>query len=133
MRFAKAVFWLASAWGIGILLPLYFRIDAIGRAAPPPITHPEFYYGFLGLALVWQIAFIAIAIDPLRFRPLIPVAVLEKFSFAATVSVLYIQGRIAFGDVMLGAAADTVLGALFAAAFVATRSVNRAEASARQY
>jgi hypothetical protein len=66
MRFAKVVFWCASVWGFLVLTPLYFLADRIGREYPPAINHPEFYYGFVGVALAWQIAFVVIATDPAR-------------------------------------------------------------------
>ena len=53
MKFAKIVFWVAGIWGVLILTPLYFIFDMIGRKDPPPITHPAFYYGFVGAALAW--------------------------------------------------------------------------------
>jgi|SRR5215813_3818536 len=52
------------------LLPLYFMIAKVGHDAPPAITHPEFYYGFLGLAVLWQFVFISVARDPIRYRPI---------------------------------------------------------------
>ena len=50
MRFAKVVFRIAGIWGVLIIAPLYFIFDMIGRRDPPPITHPGFFYGFVGLA-----------------------------------------------------------------------------------
>ena len=70
MKFAKVVFWIAGIWGLLIITPLYFMFDLIGRKDPPPITHPGFFYGFVGLALAWQIAFLVIARDPVRYRSL---------------------------------------------------------------
>jgi hypothetical protein len=70
MKFAKIVFRIAGIWGLLVIPPLYFMFDLIGRNDPPPITHPGFFYGFVGLALSWQIAFLVIATDPVRFRPL---------------------------------------------------------------
>ena len=64
MKFAKIVFYAAGIWGILVLTPLYFLFDRIGRQDPPPITHPGFYYGFVGVALAWQIAFLIIAPTP---------------------------------------------------------------------
>ena len=58
MRFARVVFAIAGVWGVLIMTPLYFTIDAVGRAYPPPITHPDLYYGFIGVTLAWQIAFL---------------------------------------------------------------------------
>ena len=54
MKFAKIVFWVAGIWGLLVLTPLYFMFDLIGRNDPPPITHPGFFYGFVGLGLAWQ-------------------------------------------------------------------------------
>jgi hypothetical protein len=48
---------------------LYFLLEGrIGHEAPQPITHPEFYYGFLGGTFLWQAGFILIAKDPLCYR-----------------------------------------------------------------
>jgi hypothetical protein len=78
MSFAKIIFRIAGVWGLLILTPLYFFFDRIGREYPPPITHPDFYYGFIGVALVWQIAFLTIGSNPIRYRPLTIAAMLEK-------------------------------------------------------
>ena len=119
MRFAKAVFWIAAVWGIVVITPLYFLYNTIGRQDPPPITHPGFYYGFVGGALAWQCAFIVIARDPVRFRAMMIPAVLEKFSFAASQAVLYFQHRLHASDLLLGGI-DGLLGVLFLLAFVRT-------------
>jgi hypothetical protein len=52
MKFAKIVFWVAGIWGLLVLTPLYFMFDLIGRSDSPPITHPGFFYAFVGVALV---------------------------------------------------------------------------------
>jgi hypothetical protein len=48
MRIAKTVFTGAGVWGLLILAPLYFTFDLVGREYPPPIAHPDLYYGFIG-------------------------------------------------------------------------------------
>jgi hypothetical protein len=88
MRFAKIVFWVAGIWGLLVLAPLYFMFDLIGRNDPPPITHPGFFYGFVGVALAWQVAFIFLATDPVRYRPLMIPSVFEKVTYVAAVIVL---------------------------------------------
>jgi hypothetical protein len=80
MKFAKIVFRVAAIWGVLIITPLYLMFDLIGRQDPPPITHPAFFYGFVGLALAWQIAFFFIAIDPVRYRPLMIPSMFEKLA-----------------------------------------------------
>jgi hypothetical protein len=120
MRFAKAVFWVAGIWGILVIAPLYFIFDLIGRKDPPPITHPGFYYGFVGVALAWQIAFLVIAQDPVRLRPMMIPSMLEKFSYGIAVVVLVTQGRMHGSDLVF-AGTDLTLGVLFVVAYVGTR------------
>jgi hypothetical protein len=56
-------------------------------------SHPGFYYGFVGVALAWQIAFLIIARDPVRYQPLMPALFLEKLLYPIAVFCLYMQGR----------------------------------------
>ena len=122
MKFAKIVFWSAGVWGVLVLTPLYFMFDAIGRQDPPPITHPAFYYGFVGAGLAWQIAFLIIATNPARFRPLMIAGVVEKFSYGSALSVLYFQRRLHPSDLTFGAV-DLLFGVLFVLAFLRTRDM----------
>ncbi len=119
MRFAKVVFRIAGIWGVLIIAPLYFIFDLIGRRDPPPITHPGFFYGFVGLALAWQFAFLLIATDPARYRPLMLPCMFEKFSYGIAVVVLVLQGRTRSSDLVF-AATDLLLGVLFAVAYLKT-------------
>ncbi len=119
MKFAKWVFSIAGIWGILLITPLYFIFDKIGIQDPPPITHPAFYYGFAGVALVWQIAFLIIARDPVRFRPFMIPAILEKLVYSIPVIILIAQKRTSPND-FLFAAIDLTLGILFLLAFLRT-------------
>jgi hypothetical protein len=123
VKFAKIVFWVAAIWGFLIITPLYFIFNLIGEKDPPPITHPAFFYGFVGVALVWQIAFAFIARDPVRFRPLMIPAILEKLVYSIPVIVLVAQKRTNPND-LLFAAIDLTLGIFFVLAYLRTpRSV----------
>jgi hypothetical protein len=126
MRFARIVFRTAGIWGFLIVTPLYFLYDTVGQQYPPPLTHPDFYYGFVGVTLAWQVAFLLIATDPIRFRPLMIAAILEKLGYMATLSVLYAQGRLAFGQ-FAAVSPDAILGALFVVAFIKTPASAAAE------
>jgi len=119
MKFAKVVFWVAGIWGLVEIAPLYFMFDLIGKQDPPAITHPGFYYGFVGCALAWQIAFICIARDPVRLRAMMIPSVVEKFTYCTAVVVLVMQGRTNQRDLVF-AVTDITLGVLFVAAFVVT-------------
>lgn len=120
MKFAKIIFWIAAIWGVLVLTPLYFIFDLIGRQDPPPITHPAFYYGFVGAALAWQIAFMIIATNPVRFRPLIIACVIEKFGYATALIVLFMQHRLHASDLTFGVV-DLLFGVLFVVAFLKTK------------
>lgn len=119
MRFAKLVYWVAGIWGLLVITPLYFMFEVIGTKDPPAITHPGFYYGFVGTALAWQIAFLFIAHDPIRLRRMMLPSMLEKFSYGIAVVTLVMQGRMHHSDLVF-AATDTLLGILFIFAYVAT-------------
>jgi len=119
MKFAKIVFTAAGIWGLVVLAPLYFTYDLIGRQYPPPVTHPDFYYGFLGVALAWQVGFLAIGREPERLRPMMIPAVLEKLFYVMSLVALHAQGRIALGQLAPGIP-DFLLGCLFVAAFFKT-------------
>lgn len=120
MRFANIVFLGAGIWGIVVLTPFYWLVDLTGRRYDPPTAHLQFFYGFFAVALAWQIAFLIIGWNPVRFRGLMIPAVLEKFGYVGTLAVLYGQGRIAWGDAQAGIP-DGLLGLLFILAFVRTR------------
>jgi hypothetical protein len=92
-RFARRVFTWAGIYGLVALLPMYVLEPWFGEQFPPPLTHPEFFYGFLGIAAAWQIAFLVIGSDPARFRPMMVPAVLEKLGYGIAVLVLVVQGR----------------------------------------
>src|SRR5215472_10543048 len=94
MRFSKLVFLIAGTWGIAALLPGYFSEGWFGAQFPPRVTHPEFYYGFFGVTLAWQVAFLIVAADPARFRAIIPAAILEKLSYAGAMAALFAAGRL---------------------------------------
>ena len=116
MKFARYTFAVAGIYGVLVLMPFYFMLDKIGVDNPPAITHPEYFYGFVGIALAFQLVFMAIASDPIKYRPIIPAAIFEKFSFGIPTMILLVQGRVG-GPIMIGAAFDLVLGALFITAY----------------
>ncbi len=116
MKFARWVFNIAGAYGVISVAPLYFMEQAIDRQTPPPITHPMFFYGFVGVTLAWQLLFFAIAKQPVRLRPVIPFAVLAKLSFGIGALALYSRGRLDHNDLWFGGI-DLGLSVLFLAAW----------------
>jgi hypothetical protein len=120
MRFAKIVYWVAGIWGLLVLTPLYFMFDLIGKKDPPAITHPGFYYGFVGTALAWQLAFLVIGRDPIRLRPMMIPSMVEKFAYGIAVVMLVMQGAMHRSDLVF-AGTDLTLGVLFVAAWLRTK------------
>jgi hypothetical protein len=116
MTWTRRLFWFAGIYGLAVLAPQYLMERRVGIDFPPEITHPEYFYGFVGVALAWQVAFLIIGTDPVRYRPMIIPSMIEKFSFAGAAAVLLTQGRVpkltaAFAGV------DFILGVLFAIAY----------------
>jgi hypothetical protein len=116
MTAARRIFAVAGIYGLIVLLPLFFAEPWL---VPRP-NRPEDYYGFLGAATAMQLFYLAIARDPVRLRPLMPLAVLAKLSFFIPVLILWLLGRAA--GVTLGfASVDALIGVAFACAWLATR------------
>ena len=111
MRFAKWVFTGAGIYGILTVAPLYFLEGYLSRTTGP-VTYPEYFYGFVGVTLAFQILFLFVGRDPVRLRPVMPACMIEKISFGAAIFPLYFAGRVQNG-VVIFAAIDFLLCALF--------------------
>ena len=57
MRYAKWVFLLAGITGVLMVIPPYFLEQRFGQDNPPPVNHPEFYYGFFGAPWLGSLCF----------------------------------------------------------------------------
>jgi hypothetical protein len=119
VSFARRVFAVAGVYGVLVLVPQYFMEDKVGRDFPPPITHPEHFYGFIGVALAWQVLFLIMARDPVRYRIAMIPATLEKAAFGVATVVLYLQGRLS-PIVLGGGVLDLIFALLFVLSFRAT-------------
>ena len=123
-RAARFVFGIAGVYGLLVLPPFYFLASTIARATPGGLTHEEYYYGFIGCALVFQIVYLMIARAPLRYRPLMPVGVLAKLSFFVPVAILWLLGRLVT-PVLAFASIDFLLACAFAWAWLRTRGASQ--------
>jgi len=119
MKFAKRLFAVAAIYGFVGIVPQYFMEAKNGRDHPPAINHPEYYYGFLGVALAWQVMFWMIARDPVRYRPAMLPGALEKIGFGAAGVALWLQGRADLQMLSFGCV-DLAFAALFLLAFART-------------
>jgi hypothetical protein len=121
IRFARRLLLVAGIYGIVVVAPLFFLEHLISEQDPPAITHAEFYYGFVSTALAWQIVYVMMSRDPLRWRPMLIPASLGKAGFAIAVFVLFAKGRLAARNLVLPST-DLVLAALFVWAYIALGS-----------
>lgn len=119
MRFARWVFLASGISGVVLLVPPLFLESKTGEDYPPPITHPEYYYGFFGVTLAWQVLFIVIGLDPVRYRPAMLPAMLEKAGFAVAMPILFLLERVP-GVLVVFAAMDATWLVLFIVAYVKT-------------
>jgi hypothetical protein len=117
MRWIKWLFYICGVYGLLVLPPLYLREPALAKAALPAVTYPEFFYGFIGVGIAWQIVFLVIGTDPVRFRPLMLVGVVEKLGFGIPAALLYQAGRIK-ADMFAAGMLDLLLAVLFTVAWI---------------
>ena len=121
MLFARRLFLVAAGYGFLALVPQYVLFEKNGRDSPPAITHPEYYFGFIGVALAWQVGFLVIARDPVRYRLLMLPAILEKALFGIPAVVLFALGRLGIPMFAAGTV-DLLLGLLFMLVFALKQS-----------
>jgi hypothetical protein len=119
VRFAKWVFRIAGIYGLLVIGAGYFSEASVNRDYPPAITHREYYYGFLGVTLAWQLAFLVISTNPARFRPMMLIALVEKLGFFVPGLILWMRHELP-PPMAAGAAIDLVLAVLFTISFVRT-------------
>lgn len=125
IRFARIVLTAAGTFGLIQVLPLYFAEATLNRLAPPALTHPEFYYGFIGIVVAWQIAFLVMSRDPLRYRALFPALFVEKLLWPTAVYALYAAGRLNAPSTLAAGALDLIWLALFIAAWARLSAYGR--------
>lgn len=119
IRFARRVFTSAAIYGLIVMLPQYFLEEQNGLRNPPAITHPEYYYGFIGVVIAWQVLFLILAQNPIRYRTMMLPAILEKAGFGFAAVVLFSLGRLSLE--MLGAGIiDLILLTLFTVSYLRT-------------
>ena len=106
----------AGLYGVAVSLPGLLREARYSAMFPPTVNHPEFYYGFYAVTLAWQLAFLVMATEPVRYRLLLLPAMVEKGLFPVLIVWLYATGRVS--AMMFGMSlVDALFLALFIAAF----------------
>jgi hypothetical protein len=118
-KFARRVFFIAGIYGLVVLVPQLFTESRIAQDYPPAITHAEYFYGFLGVAIAFQLVFLVIGTDPVRYRALMVPSMFEKLAFSVPAMSLFAQHRLAAVTMYFGLA-DLLWGALFFVAWTGT-------------
>jgi hypothetical protein len=121
MRFARWVFLIAGIYGLVVVTPQYFMEGMIARTTGP-ITHPEYFYGFVGVVVAFQLVFLIVSRDPIRYRPVMLACVVEKLTFGVAAWALYFAQRVR-PDILLFATIDLVLAVLFMMTWSKTRNL----------
>ncbi|OLC46937.1 MAG: hypothetical protein AUH43_12800 [Acidobacteria bacterium 13_1_40CM_65_14] len=116
MQFARRVFIAAGVYGLLVVGPMYVLESRINEQQPPAITHPEYYYGFIGVTLSWQILYLIIGRHPIKYRTIMLVGIFAKTSYGIAACMLYAAGRLPF-VVFAVSLIDLVWAVLFAIAY----------------
>jgi hypothetical protein len=119
MRLARIEFTIAGMYGIVVLVPPLFLESKFGRDYPPPVSHPEFFYGFFALGIAWQVLFLILATDPIKYHAMMIPSMLEKIGYPVALIFLHLQNRIAPRTFALGSL-DWFFLILFAIAYAKT-------------
>lgn len=122
MRLAKWIFLVAGGFGLLATVPLLFTESAMG------VKQPEFYYGFVCLNLCWQILYLFLSSDPVRYRSMMIPAFLAKASGAIALSWLYLLTRVSTQWIVIGAV-DGLFAILFVVAYWSTQGQSKASAT----
>lgn len=118
MRFARWSFGIAAAYGLVATLGLYFR-EPLG-----PLS--LWLFVFAGAAAATQLLYVAIAFDPARFWPTIPIGIASKLSFAIPVMVLCTKDDVT-QSLFVAGLVDLALAALFAVNWLRWRQLTAAQ------
>ena len=81
MTFAKWVFTIGGLFGLVMIAPLFFLEDQMAAMSGSPMTHPENYYGFVGVTFAWQLVYLVIGRNPAPYRPIMLLGALGKLIF----------------------------------------------------
>lgn len=121
MRLAKWTFLTAGVLGLLSTVPLLFTENAVG------VKQPEFYYGFVCLDICWQILYLFLSSDTVRYRPMMIPAFLAKGTGTIALTWLYLLARVSSQWIIIGAV-DGVFAVLFLLAYWATRDGPKVQA-----
>ena len=119
MKLAKWIFLIAGIFGLLVTAPMALAEKAIEQIMPPAVNHPEFFYGFVSLNACWQVLYLFLSTDPIRYRAMMVPSFLAKASGVIALTWLYLQKRIS-NQWTVTVIVDGIWAILFLVAFWAT-------------
>ncbi len=120
MTFARWVFTIGGIWGVLVIAPLFVLEGSLAQMSGP-FSHPDTYYGFAASTLAWQIGYLVIGRDPVRYRPFMLIGALGKVLFFGACWTLVVLGRTQ-PLIAWAVTPDIILAGLFCAAWWRTRT-----------
>ena len=118
MKLARWIFLIAGGFGLLSTVPLLFTESAM------QVKQPEFYYGFVCLNICWQVLYLFLSSDPVRYCPMMIPAFLAKASGTIALTWLYLLARVSTQWIAI-AAADGLFAVLFLVAYWSTHSESK--------
>jgi hypothetical protein len=112
----------------GIIVMLLLLVAPAKVLGEPTVVHPEYYFGFVMVGMVWQIAFLVVGSDPIRYRPMMIVCMCEKFFYITLLAFLILTDR-APTRMIPAVVLDGLLGCAFVYAYRVTPAAWRATAA----
>jgi hypothetical protein len=118
VRFARIVFVVAGVLGLLLLLPLAYSAVVDGQGILPGLGGAGmFFLGFVAQYMCWQILYLVLATNPVRYRPMMIPAFFAQAMGALYPQWLYLYG---FEPWVPVAAVEIALAILFLVAYWTT-------------
>jgi len=114
MKTARYIFLISGIYGITILVPQLFRENAFA-----PLTHPEFFYGFILVTLAFQVLYLVISSDPLKYRYIMLPGMISKGAYITSCIILFLNGRLN-KEILIASSPDLLMLGLFIYCFIIT-------------
>ena len=127
MKLARTTFRIAGVLGLLLLVPLAYSAGVDRQSALSAISGAGlFFAGYVFQYLCWQVLYLAISTDPLRYRPIMIPAFVSQVIGVRSPLWLYLYGvRYWIPAVVV----EAVLAILFLVAYWTTRGVRGREAA----
>ncbi len=122
VKISRNIFRLSGIYGLLILIPQLFRESSFATAGVS-LNHPEFFYGFFLVSLAFQVLFLIISTDPVKYRSVMLACFIEKGGHFTSCVLLFLNNRLAT-DMMIASSPDALMLCLFIYSYIITSVEN---------